>query len=370
MKLRALAPLLPVLLGLYACSSTPEPGGGPGGGVVVTPDVDSSITLPDGAVVQDDGGVRDSASPPVGDGAPLPDGAVDPNPLAGVTPREHLSVAAGEEMGLGYMDGLLWADGALMFTDPFAEASAGHVWRLPRVGLAPAFIRPSSSAIGLCFDPANGGSLVLTETKPSALARRKIDGTGREELVTTANGVALNSPNDCVVAANKGVYFTDPSYQGTTQAKEGIYRLAGTPAAITTVAEYDKGKYPNGIALSADGNTLFVSLTGESQIVKVALKADGAPNGPPSVFATTGAAPDGLATDTAGNVYVATSAGIEAYSSGGTRWGVVALPAGQVPTSIAFGDPQSKTLFVGSTLARGVSKPAIYALAMRTAGVP
>ena len=31
---------------------------------------------------------------------------------------------------------------------------------------------------------------------------------------------------------------------------------------------------------------------------------------------------------------------------------------------------QGKTLFVGSTLGRGVSQPAIYALAMRTPGVP
>ncbi|HRG94912.1 MAG TPA: SMP-30/gluconolactonase/LRE family protein [Polyangiaceae bacterium] len=372
MKLRAFLPLLSCLAtAAYACSSTPDPGGP--AGTLPSEDPDSSTVLPDGAVapVDDGGAPKDSAPPPpLGDGAPLPDGAVDPNPLSGVTPREHLSVADGQAMGLGYMDGLLWADGALMFTDPFAEGSTGHVWRLPRVGLAPAFIRPSGSAIGLCFDPDNGGSLVLTETKPSAVARRKVDGTARAELATTANGVAFNSPNDCVAAAGKGVYFTDPSYQGGTQAMEGVYRVAGTPPTVTLLAEYAKGKYPNGIALSADGASLFVSLTGESQLVRFALAADGTAVGAPTVFANTGPAPDGVATDTAGNVYVATSAGVEAFSSAGTKWGVLPLPANQQPTSLAFGDPQGKTLFVGSTLGRGVSQPAIYALTMRIPGVP
>ena len=369
MKLRAYWPLLSCLAtAAYACSSTPDPGGP---GATLPTEGAAATVLPDGAVapVDDSGAPKDGATPPVGDGAPLPDGAVDPNPLAGVTPREHLSVADGQAMGLGYMDGLLWADGALMFTDPFAEGSSGHVWRLPRVGLAPAFIRPSGSAIGLCFDPENGGSLVLTETKPSAVARRKVDGTSRAELAPTANGVALNSPNDCVVAAGKGVYFTDPSYQGGAQAMEGVYRVAGTPPTVTLLAEYAKGKFPNGIALSADGASLFVSLTGEAQLVRFALAADGTAAGPPALFAATGPAPDGVATDTAGNVYVATSAGVEAFSSAGKKWGVLPLPANQQPTSLAFGDPQGKTLFVGSTLGRGVSSPAIYALAMRTPGV-
>jgi gluconolactonase len=128
--------------------------------------------------------------------------------------------------------------------------------------------------------------------------------------------------------------------------------------------------HPNGIAVSKDGTTLFVSLTGENQIVKIGLKADGSAVGAPTVFAATGDSPDGLAVDGVGNVYVATNAGVEAYSASGTKWGALPLPSGQVPTSLAFGGADSKTLFVGSTLGRNIGQAAIYKLTMREAGLP
>lgn len=100
--------------------------------------------------------------------------------------------------------------------------------------------------------------------------------------------------------------------------------------------------------------TLYVSLTGENRIVKIALKADDSADGAPTDFVTTGKEPDGLATDVLGNVFVATALGVEAYSASGTKYGPVALPGGFVPTSLAFGGTDGKTLYVArrSTSAR------------------
>lgn len=370
MKLRALSALLPLvplaaLVTFNACSSDPE--GTTDGGVS---EVDSSIPGdPDGSTPTADGATGDSSNPPIPDGAPLPDGAPDPNPLAGVTVADHLTINEMQQMGANYIDGMMWGDGALFFTDPFAEGATGHIWRLPRVGNAPATVRPSGKAVGLCFDAANGGSMVVTETGPSAIARRKPDGTTREEIVSMVNALRFNSPNDCVVVANKGTYITDPNYLGDTQAKERVYRLSGAPVTVVAIAEYDKGKHPNGIATNADGSALFVSITGDNEIVKIALAADGAVVGAPVLFAKTGAEPDGIAVDTEGNVFVATKAGIESYSSAGTKWGTLPLAGNQQAQSITFGDAQGKTLFIGS-MANRTGTPVIYKMAMRIAGVP
>ncbi len=375
MNLRAFALLLPLLpVTLYACSS--DPAVAKDGGTT-QPGVDGSLPG------ENDGSIpvepTDGATPPLGDGAVLPDGAADPNPLSGAVVAEHLGSAETMMMGVGYMDGLLWADGALFFTDPYADGGKGHIWRLPRVGAEPAQVPISNKAIGLCSDPV-GGTIVITETTPPAITRRKADGTAREVVAANAtNNATFNGANDCVVVQNKGIYVTDPDYIGQNQAKEAVYRLTGTPAVVTTVLEYDRAmaKHPNGIAVSPDGNTLYVSLTGASgpgagEIVKVTLGADGAPVGPPATFATTGANPDGLATDTDGNVYVATAAGVEAYSTAGRKWGVLALPGTQKATSLAFGDPMGKTLFVGSVKdgAIGVGNGVIHKIVMRTAGIP
>lgn len=362
MKLNSL-PLLLVLVpcGVYACSvTTTTPGeevdsGGPTTDPTTTPTEDGeapdgSTTLPDGATT---------------DGGPTDD------PFAGVTPAEHVSPADGAAMGLGYVDGLVWAGGSLYMTDPYAEAGKGHIWKLPRVGQEPAFVRPSSATVGLCFDPENGGGLVVTETSPPAVARRSLTNPGeRVALTALFNNLPFNAPNDCEVVPGKGIYFTDPTYPTTTQPKERVYLIAGNPPVTTAVAELDTGRHPNGLAVNKAGTTLYLSLTGENRLVKVALKADGSADGNPTDFVTTGKDPDGLATDALGNVFVATGLGVEAYSATGTKYGPVALPGGFVPTSLAFGGPDGKTLFIGATKDRATGTGAVYKMALREAGNP
>lgn len=359
----SLALLALVPCGVYACSVTTTP--------APSDEVDASGPGPDPTTVPgEDAAVPDAAVTPT-DGAPIPDAAPSLDPLAGVTPAEHLSPTEGTAMGLGYVDGLVWAAGALYLTDPYAEVGKGHIWKLPRVGLEPAFVRLTSSTVGLCFDPENGGALVVTETSPPAVARRPLaTPDGRVALSSQFNTLGFNAPNDCEVVAGKGIYFSDPTYPGTVQPKERVYLVAGTPAVTTSVAEFDTGKHPNGLAVTKAGTTLYVSLTGENRIVKIALKADGSADGNPTDFVTTGKDPDGLATDSVGNVFVATALGVEAYSATGTKYGPLALPGGYQPTSLAFGGADGKTLYVGATKDRMTGTGAVYKLALRDAGNP
>ena len=54
--------------------------------------------------------------------------------------------------------------------------------------------------------------------------------------------------------------------------------------------------------------------------------------------------PDGIEVDQAGNVFVATKAGITVFKADATKIGVVAIP--EQPTGMAFGGKDLKTLYV------------------------
>ena len=71
-----------------------------------------------------------------------------------------------------------------------------------------------------------------------------------------------------------------------------------------------------------------------------------------AVFATTGESPDGMTVDEQGNVYVASKAGIQVFSSEGMLWDTLDVPL--QPTNCTLGDD---TLFI-------TARRSVYALAL------
>ena len=289
-------------------STTPVPTG-TGTGTTPTP-------LPDGA--------------PPGD-ASTPDAQTFPEPLVGVP------AATLVKGGYQFLEGPQWipAENKLVFSD----VNGNRILQLVPPATEPTdFRNPSANANGNAID--KNGVLYTCEHGGKRVAKRLANGT-TETVAGTFGGNPLNSPNDVIVRSDGTLYFTDPNYAGNTQAKQNVFRLP--PGGALTVVDDTLDK-PNGIALSPDEKTLYVAVASGKIIRKYAVNVDGTV-GAGSTFATAnGNSPDGIAVDDAGNLYAATSEGVEVFKPSGTRVGVIAVP--MQPANVAFGGADRKTLYV------------------------
>src|SRR5690606_26897343 len=95
-------------------------------------------------------------------------------------------------------------------------------------------------------------------------------------------GRRFNSPNDLEYAPNGDLYFTDPPFGlralNESPVKElqhnGVYRIARDGTLSLVVADVP---FPNGVAVSPDGRTLYVSNAERRRAVWMAydIEADG-----------------------------------------------------------------------------------------------
>jgi gluconolactonase len=165
-----------------------------------------------------------------------------------------------------------------------------------------------------------------------------------------ANPKIAKGPNDLVVASNGTIYFTDPNgYEG--EAPNGtVYRVSG---GNTTVFS-DAITGPNGIILSQDEKTLFVShntAKTSSRIVRWPLNDDGSAGAMSVVGSVENCMADGMDVDRDGALW------LTCYSFG-TAYRI--LPDGKISGSITteqkaltnakFGrGPQNNLLYLTSS---------------------
>ena len=159
----------------------------------------------------------------------------------------------------------------------------------------------------------------------------------RKVLADTYNGDPLDCIggviNDLSADSKGGVYFT----------MGGVYYA--NPKGVVT--KYGENVGPNGIVLSANEKTLYV--TNGPTLAAFDVQADGSlTNQREFAKLEGGGNGDGSTIDTAGRIYVTTNAGVQVISPEGKYLGIIPTPRGVITT--AFGGKDKKTLFI---LARG-----------------
>ena len=159
---------------------------------------------------------------------------------------------------------------------------------------------------------------------------------------------------------------TDPD-GGARQDKQAVYRLPPGAATRSGAPDFDFNK-PNGIALSPDGNTLYVVDNGAGTRPLCVAQADGTLNGEFAKFADVEGG-DGMAVDDRGNLYVAATAGIIVFDKAGAGARHHHDRAG-TPSNCTFGGADRKTLYITSNIGGGDAATGLYSIKLNVPGLP
>lgn len=202
--------------------------------------------------------------------------------------------------------------------------------------------------------------LLACTADPGAIMELDLTGKQLRRWDTDSNGNKLaGGVNDIVVTANGGAYATtfgpyaDPPVPTSVIGKI-LYLAPGTEKWVEVASDLN---YANGIGVSLDQKTLYVSQTVSNCILKFTINADGTlanrsnfalltllvPNKNQSPWL----GPDSMKIDSKGNIYVAQWFGgkILKISPAGKLLHVFEIAAGDGTTNVAFG-PNEDELYV------------------------
>lgn len=222
-------------------------------------------------------------------------------------------------------------------------------------------MRPSNKANGLTYDAAH--NLLACEHATSSVARFRPDGT-REVMCSHFGGRELNSPNDICVKSDGSIYFTDPTYgrmehfgvpRPTQLGFQGVYRLPpGHRPGDEPELVVDRYMFtqPNGLCFSpcerfmwvndtVQANIRFFDVAPDGRLVNARIFASGIKDSvKPGV-------PDGMKSDSAGNVWVTAPGGLWVYSFEGAHLGMVEVP--EPTANLHWGGEDWGTLYICAT---------------------
>jgi gluconolactonase len=244
-----------------------------------------------------------------------------------------------------FPEGPVWsaAQDALYFTDISGDA----IYRLKLPDTLDLLIQPAGQPDGLALAP--DGSMWVAGFGARDVWKL-VDGE-RVDVVDRYEGKRFNSPDDVIVRSDGVAYFTDPTFgiDGTIGLPrqdreldfEGLYRI---DAKGDLHLEDMSIPGPNGVRLSPDEKTLFVSSTTRGSVFAYDIKPDGSLSAPPRVWNGKLTGADSFCVDERGNLYVATFLGIAIVNAQGVTIGSITVTG--LASNVAFGGPDRKTLFI------------------------
>lgn len=262
----------------------------------------------------------------------------------------------------------LGGDGKIYFSD-----IGNRIYRFdPKTKKTDVYRDPSGRSNGLIFDGA--GRLYAAEGANTGGERRitvtEKDGKVRV-LADKYEGKRFNSPNDIAVDVKGNVYFTDPRYVGDEPRELDFEAVFFVSAKGEVKVATQEAKKPNGIVLSPDGKSCYVSEnnpSGKRELLKFKVQTDGTLTDKQSLHDFgDGRGIDGMTVDAAGNIYATAGsgdkAGIFVFDPQGQLLAWFATPGD--PTNCEFGGGNEKTvLYVTTALSQ--QKPIKYGLARVT----
>ena len=257
-------------------------------------------------------------------------------------------------------------DGTLVFSEPGAR----RIHRLDKNNQVSVLVPESNESHGVTQDAR--GRLISAQAWDGSTRIGVIYPMGSEAVLADSfDGKPFSRPNDVIVARNGGIYFTDPGLTAQ-QAEELRKRYGGKPLAprLPPTVYYipPGGKAitveenmirPNGIQLSRDEKTLYISDSNGIHVIAWDIQPDGRVRNRRNFGTLEGRSKrdnglggiktfaDGMTIDNDGRLYVTTGGGVEILSAQGAHVGTIPVPCPPADCqNVAFSGPEKKTLYV------------------------
>lgn len=217
---------------------------------------------------------------------------------------------------------------------------------------------------GLAY--TQNGELLICEHGNRQVTRLGNDGI-KNTIVSHYLGRRLNSPNDVIEAPNGDILFTDPPYGLKDWFEDaekelpfqGVYLWSSAELTLLT----DEIKAPNGLGISPDGKTLYVSNSDPELPVWYAFDFDGKTVKNPRILADASpwmegqkGLPDGFTINREGYLFAAGPGGLYLLAPDGMI--IAFLDFGHPVSNCTWGDDQ-QTLYV-------TGEHAIYRIKFKT----
>jgi len=278
--------------------------------------------------------------------------------VAGVPPFDSFN---NNGNNFGNIEGPVWFGDALYVSEIGGgnNPPPSRILKVPTTG-SPSVAYASSGANpgtnGMAIDEM--GRLIGASHGVGGIVALNLTNMTSTTIVGMYMGSRFNSPNDLTVRSDGTIYFSDPDYQAPSPRPQSMNRLYRLPPGSTTPVVVDANRsQPNGVTLSLDEMTLYVTDSGG--LYKYSVNADGSTGTATRIAMNDVTTGDGMAIDCMGNLYVASNQQmiIVNPAGSGTKIGSVTVPGVQSVTNVAFGGADHKTLYVtgqGNGSAMGV----------------